>query len=171
MLNTEAIIELAESVLINDPEKDKYVVGKGITTGMAWGFKPNGIEENKGLIANYLKELGLDEKEKPYISARDLMTLKDGTLWNELQTYEDYTALDYLLAMACACGFIDNSQGTEIMNVNFIGEGNSIFISRHGREFAGNDKDWLDAIKESCIDHMHYVVNVSGIKEYSSQQK
>ena len=99
------------------------------------------------------------------------MSLKDGGVWNKFKTYEDYQALDYLVALANACGFIDNNIGVELMNINLIGKDESMLISTYGREEVDDDNKWLDSIKKSIIDKVHYTVRPDEIKAYLPIQK
>ena len=169
MLNNKEIIALTKSLLVNDPNAESYVVGRGITTNQVFGFSPEKIEDAKETIAKCLIEIGLNEKE--FIILKDLMRLKEGGFWNYLTCFEDYQALDNLLAVANACGFINNSKGTEMSHVFMLGDINSILISQFRRVFVPNDEDWLKGLRETVIERMYFTVNIDKINEYKGMKK
>ena len=162
MLNSKEIVDFVRGLMIEDHLKEKFVKGRGLTTGIVWGFVPERLEEAKGEVAKLLNEL--DIHDNPWISANDLLVLKNKEMWNKLGSYEDYQALDLLIAVSNACGFIDHNIGNEMMNVLFMGEGNSIVISRYGRSIINNDEKWLEGVRE-VLAHVHFIIIEDEIRE------
>lgn len=148
--------------LFAESQNDPYVVGNGILIGMRVVFDEKKLEESKQTIATILQELGIDEH--PMISLSTLTTLKNGEVWNQLQCLEDFQTLELLLACSDACGFIHNDAGTIQRNINEIGDINSLLISTYGRSMIGDDKKWLQSIREAVIGKMYFLTDSESIK-------
>lgn len=87
------ITEMNEKILklfAND-KNTTYKVGHGILTNVKIGFDKEKLEETKHEIATILQEIGIDEH--PMISLASLTTLKNGEVWNPLESLEDFQAL------------------------------------------------------------------------------
>ena len=143
-----------------------YVVGNGILTSMVVGFDERKLRESKQEIATILQELGIDERLM--ISLSSLTTLKNGEVWNQLQSLEDFQALELLLACSDACGFIHNDVATIQRNINEIGDINSILISKYGRAMFGDDDIWLQLIREIVVDKMYFFTGFESIKAFAT---
>ena len=143
-------------------EEVPYVVGNGILTSMKIGFDEKKLEHKKQEIADILQSLGVDEQ--PLIKLSCLTKLKDGQVWNKLESIEDFQALELLLACSHACGFIINDYDTILRNILELGDIPSILISRYGRIIIGNEGEWLRQIREVVIDRMFFFTNPENIK-------
>lgn len=152
--------------LFAESQNDPYVVGNGILTSMRIGFDVKKLEKKKQEIAAILQELGIDEH--PMISLSSLTTLKNGEVWNQLQSLEDFQALELLLACTDACGFVHNDSATIQRNINEIGDKNSILISASGRSMIGDDDKWLQSIREVVISKMYFLTDPESIKAFAT---
>ena len=161
MLNSK---KLKEDIidLFAESQDVKYVTGNGIITGMSLGFDIQKLIKRKKDIARVLQLLGVDEK--PLVSLGSLTTEKDGTVWNKLETLEDFQALDLLVAVSNASGFLANDEIVQQLNINTIGEINSILISRSGRELINDDDKWLKLIRTVVVDKMFFVPDKESLK-------
>ncbi len=148
--------------LFAEKEDTPYVAGNGILTSVRIGFDAEKIEKNKRTIAKMLEEIGI--AEKPMISLESLTKLKNGEAWNELQTMEDFQALELLLASSNACGFILNDETIKQLNINEMGELNSILISSFGPSLVGDQDKWLRLIRETIINHMYFLTDIEKIQ-------
>ena len=157
MLNKEYIINFIGSIVDNEFGGTE---GYGIIAGQYWNFNPTKLEESKGKIIEILKALGVDDKEK--ISLRDLMTLKDGTVWNGFLDEDDYRALELLVACANACGFLINDEDTELQNRNA-----SVGLTTRYNKSLMSDMEWLKVMKDyGLVDKIFYTISKGAIKEY-----
>ena len=96
------------------------------------------------------------------------MTLKSGFAWNQLQSLEDFQALELLLACSDACGFIHNDDDTIQRNIVEIGDLNSLLISSSGRFMVNSIEDWLRLIRKKVIDKMYFITDSESIKKYAN---
>ena len=165
MLSIENVKDSINNVIQlcgNRNQDEPYVVGHGILPGLYF-FNETKLEESKQTIATILQELGIDENTK--ISLSNLVTLKNGKIWNNLQSLDDFMALELFLACSDACGFIHNDIKNIQENINEIGGINSDSnqILEWGRLLLGNDK-WLQYIRETIISKMHFQTNPESIK-------
>ncbi len=149
-------------------ENVPYIVGNGVITGLRIGFDESKLEENKGRIATLLYQLGVSEH--PLIRLSSLTKLKDGTVWNKVQTMDDFQALDLLIACSDACGFIHNDMNTIQRNVHEIGDVNSMLISKYGR-VGIDDETWLQLIRECVINNMYFFTEMETIKNFAISEE
>ena len=168
MLNSKEIKNDIMQLFV-ESQNDPYVIGNGILTSMKIGFDERKLNEKKREIATILKELGIDEHSM--ISLSRLTVLKNGEVWNKLQSLEDFQALELLLACSDACGFVQNDPATIQRNIAEIGDINSILISNIGRSLVGNDDEWLKAIRETIIKKMYFLTNPDSIKSFAINSK
>lgn len=156
MLNSK---ELKDRIvqLFAENESTPYVIGNGIISTMKIGFNEEKLKNEKQKIAEILKSLGVDKY--PLIKLSDLTKLKNGDIWNNLQTIEDFQALELLLACSHACGFINNDNNTVRKNIMNLGDIGSISISPLRKAFINNDDEWLRLIREDVIDGMFFFTN------------
>ena len=155
------VFDLIASLLDNGEDS---VIGNGIIS--SYSFNRDGLVANKDKIANVLVELGLDKQS--IISLEDLTHLKNGKVWNYLNSYEEFEVLELLLAASDACKFIINDKKRVSKNITLLG--NSYYmISKGFRSYYANESDWLKDIKEHILDKMEYQVNYKYI--ISSQVK
>ena len=145
--------------------KNNIVTGNGIVINRKLGFNKEKLDSCKSEFAGYLKEIGADEHQ--VVSLASLAKTKDGEVWNELQTIEDFQALDLFLGFVNACGFIVNSPEVMTLNINQMGEINSILVSIHGREFIGDDKKYMKLIREGVANNMFFISNIKEIDEFA----
>lgn len=165
MLNSKELKENLINLFVENPDNN-YVVGHGILTCMKIGFDENKLGAKKHEIASILQELGIDEA--PLISLSCLMTLKSGAAWNQLQSLEDFQALELLLACSDACGFIHNDDDTIQRNIVEIGDLNSLLISSSARFMVNSIEDWLRLIRKKVIDKMYFITDSESIKKYAN---
>ena len=144
-------------------ENSCQVAGYGILINTRIGFDEEKLLKNKKIIARIIQRIGLDEKR--LIPLSSLTILKNGDVWNKIDTIEDFQALDLFVACLDACGFIYNGLDTIQRNINLVGEVNSVIISGNGRTLVGDDNEWLTAIRQCVIGAMYYTVNIDNIKE------
>ena len=168
MLNSKEIKNDIIQLFVEN-QNDPYVIGNGILTSMKIGFDERKLNEKKGEIATILQELGIDEH--PMISLFKLTVLKNGEVWNKLQSLEDFQALELLLACSDACGFVQNDPATIQRNIIEIGDINSILISNIGRSLVGNDDEWLELIREIIIKKMYFLTNPDSIKSFATNSQ
>lgn len=147
--------------LFAESKDEPYVVGNGILTHIKIAFSKKKIEENKKDIAVILQEIGIDEH--PLINLSSLTKYKDGSFWNQLQTIEDFKALELLLACSDACGFIYNDLDTIERNINSIGDFGSLLISQIGISIYEDKDEWLKLIKERVIEKMFFLTDSENI--------
>ena len=168
MLNSKEIKNDIIQLFVEN-QNDPYVIGNGILTSMKIGFDERKLNEKKGEIATILQELGIDEH--PMISLFKLTVLKNGEVWNKLQSLEDFQALELLLACSDACGFVQNDPATIQRNIAEIGDINSILISNIGRSLVGNDDEWLKLIREIIIKKMYFLTDPDSIKSFATNNQ
>ena len=168
MINLKELLEMLFSLLAKN-ETVPFVFGHGIITEQQIAFDENLLENSKSKIANILKDLGIDEF--PCISLEMLTTLKSGETWNELQSKEDFEALELLLACSDACGFIINDTLTAQRNNFEIGDLSSLLTSQFGTRLTeGFNDDWLRMIREIVIKEMHFWTDIDKINEYTNSR-
>lgn len=161
MLKKEELLELLTGLLADDFEHP-FVYGHGIITEQQIAFDKELLEKNKNIVANFLKELGIDEL--PCITLERLTKLKNGDTWNELQTKEDFETLEFLLASCDACGFIINNILTMQRNELELGNVASILTSDFGERLNnGITDEWLCLLREKVIGRMHFSTNMDKI--------
>ena len=160
MLSTKDLKKTLKS-LLPDNYDTPYVCGNGFYNGMRFGFDVEKLEEKKGEIASYLMEIGVDEL--PLISLASLTKLKDGSTWNNLNTFEDFQALELLVAVSDASGFIINSDVIRQMNINEVSD-DSILLTSFGKLGYKTDEEWLNEIKKCIVDHMFFFTDSDAIK-------
>lgn len=165
MIDTKELLEMLLSLLAENCEKS-FVFGHGIITEQQVAFDKETLEKNKSTIANILKELGIDELT--IVSLERLTKTKDGETWNELQTKEEFEALEYLLACSDACGFINNNFFTINKNIFELGDISLILTSDFGERLNKIDNQWLQIMRENIIKRMYFPICVDIIKEYAS---
>lgn len=156
MLNSKELKERIVQLLAED-KLTPYVIGNGIISNMKIGFNEEKLKNEKQKIAEILKSLGVNEH--PLIKLSDLTKLKNGDTWNNLQTIEDFQALELLLACSHACGFINNDDTIIRKNIMNLGDIGSISISPFRKAFIKNDDEWLRLIREDVIDGMFFFTN------------
>ncbi len=161
MLSPKELQSYLSNLFVESAETP-YVVGNGIITTMRISFDAEKIEQNKRTIAKMLEEIGIDGK--PLISLESLTKLKDGEKWNELQSMEDFQALELLLASSNACGFIQNDDMVKQLNINEVGDLTSILISAAGPALIGDTDKWLRLIRETIISHMYFLTDMEKIQ-------
>lgn len=155
--------------LFAENQDNPFVVGNGILTSIRIAFDEKKLNENKKKIATILQELGIDEHIM--ISLARLTLLKNGEVWNKLESLEDFQALELLLASSDACGFILNDYATKQRNIAEIGDINSLMITFSGRDLVGNDEKWLKIIRESIINNMYFFTNPDNIKSFANDNQ
>lgn len=163
MLNSKNLKNNILQLFVESKDKP-FVIGNGILINMKIGFDEEKLEENKQAIATILQELGIDEHRMIRLSG--LTTLKNGEVWNPLQSIEDFQALELLLACSHACGFIDNDNTIIEMNIGQISEISgisSILLLKQGI-FTTDENEWLKFIKEVVIDNMYFFIDSENIK-------
>lgn len=165
MINSKELLEMLKDLLPKNAEDPfSWVFGHGIITEQQIAFDKELLEKSKSKIANILKELGLDEVS--YTSLENLTKLKNSETWNELQTKEDFEALEFLLACSDACGFIINDTITTASNNFRIGDASSLLTSQFGRRLTnGINDEWLRTIREEIIKEMYFPTNINKINE------
>ena len=156
MLNSKEVNEYIHKLMIKSTDTP-YVAGNGVLTSTHVGFDQVKLEEQKPEIASMLQEIGIENS--PLISLERLTKLKNGEVWNQLQSLEDLQALDLLLACANASGFILNNGIIIQMNINEIGDLTSILISGMGRSMVGDDAKWLEEIRNRVVNKMFFPVD------------
>ncbi len=159
MLNSKEINNYITKLMANEDED--FVIGNGVLTSMKIAFSKMKLEENKEMLANILHDLGVDNY--PLITLDSLTTLKDGQVWNKLESMEDFAALDILLACSHACSFIDNDLDTVGNNINNLGEIDSLYLTLSGRKMVNDDTKWLAKVKE-LSKKMNYLTFPAEIK-------
>ncbi len=147
--------------LLPSSEGVPFVIGNGLFDRMELGFDEKKLEEKKGEIASYLMEIGADEL--PLVSLASLTKLKDGSTWNNLNTLEDFQALELLVAVSDASGFIINNDVIRQMNINEVGN-DSILLTLFGKMGFETDEEWVAAVKESIVDHMFFFTDSDAIR-------
>lgn len=165
MLNPREIKDSIMELVVSSIEVP-FVAGNGILTNVRIGFDKAKLEANKQRIATMLQELGVDEH--PLISLNSLTRLKNGEVWNQLRSLEDFQALEFLLACSDACGFIHNDACTIQMNINELGDLNSLIISGAGRTFFDNDAQWLESIRSVVVNNMYFLTDGIRIKKVAA---
>lgn len=165
MLKKEELLELLIGLLVEDFDHS-FVYGHGIITEQQVAFDQELLEKNKHIIANFLRELGIDELSS--ITLERLTKLKNGETWNVLQTKEDFETLEYLLACSDACGFINNGISTINKNIFELGDISVILTSDFGDRLNQIDNQWLQVMREGIIKRMHFPTRIDKIKEYAS---
>ncbi len=165
MLKSKEIYDMINP-LIGKNEKNIY--GSGIRPSVHLTFDEKKLEESKQKIADILMEIGIENEDMIKLSS--LMTLKNGEVWNDLKTMEDFHALELLLASSDACGFINNSLDTIQTNIHNVGKLNSLALTSAGISYYGEGK-WLELIRLSAIDKMQYLVNGEAIKKHASKSE
>lgn len=149
--------------LFAEEENKPIVTGSGVVTARRIGFDQFKIDSSKAEFASYLTEIGADKH--PLVSLASLTTTEDGEVWNELQTIEDFQALDLFIACINACGFVVNNSEVMKRNIAQIGSINSILISNIGRDLVGNDEEYLKRIRECVANNMFFVTNMELIQK------
>ena len=139
MLKSKEIYDMIKP-LIGKNEKNIY--GSGIRPSVHLSFDEVKLEGSKQKIADILMEIGIENEAMIKLSS--LMTLKNGEVWNDLKTMEDFQALELLLASSDACGFINNSLDIIQMNIHEVGELNSLALTSAGISYFGEGKWFLD---------------------------
>ncbi|MCX4365164.1 MAG: hypothetical protein OSJ70_05265 [Bacilli bacterium] len=166
MFDLKDLLEVLESILSEDLSKP-FVFGHGIITEQQIAFDKEALENNKARIASLLKYLGIAGLSS--VTLERLTKLKNGDTWNELQTKEEFEALEYLLACSDACGFIVNNILTSQKNCFELGSISSILTSDFGERFYnGITGEWLKTLREEVIGKMHFSVNGEKINEYAT---
>ncbi len=149
-------------------KNEKNIYGSGIRPSVHLSFDEAKLEESKQKIADILMEIGIENEAMIKLSS--LMTLKNGEVWNDLKTMEDFHALELLLASSDACGFINNSLDIIQMNIHAVGELNSLTLTSAGISYFGEGQ-WLELVRTSVIDKMHYLVNGEAIRKHASNSE
>jgi len=157
--NDEIIKEII--ALFAESDKEPYEVGNGICTNIAIAFNAEKLESKKKYIAELLQETGIGNH--PLISLELLTKTSNGETWNNLDDLKDFQALELLLACSHACGFIVNNGSVKQLNINTMGDMNSIVISGIGREMLGDE--WLDTFKKVALKNMYFPVDQAKISE------
>ncbi len=164
MLNTKEIRFTLGEIMAKNIEVP-YVAGLGVRTGGKIAFYEAMLDSYKETLANQLCEMGIGEQ--PLVSLSSFTRLKNGEVWNNLQTIEDFEALDLMVACADACGFIINNVNVLQMNIAEIGDINSLLISKYGR-IGMDDATWLKKFKELVLNKMYFLTQAECIKNFAS---
>ncbi len=167
MINSKDIKNGIMQLLAVD-ENTPYVIGNGIIIGTKIAFDVKKLDEKKQKLATILHELGIDENNMIKLSR--LTVLKNGEAWNNLQSLEDFQALELLLACSDACGFINNDLITRQLNINEIGTENLILVTEYSRAFIGDDDKWLQSIREKIVDKMDFFIDSDKIRTFTGQE-
>lgn len=150
-------------------QSNPYVVGNGLLQSMRIAFDKKKLDKVKPEIATLLQDLGVDEH--PLINLTNLTTLKNGEVWNQLQSLEDWKALELLVACSDACGFIINDSSVKIRNINNLGDNVGLIESDFYYDFADenghiNYDEWLKSIREKVADNMYFLPSPESIKAF-----
>ncbi len=164
MLNTKEM-RATLGDLMAKTTKEPYVAGLGVRTGGLVAFDEAKLEAYKETFANKLCEMGIDEY--PLVALSSFTKLKNGKVWNQLQTMEDFEVLDLMVACAAACGFIINDSNVLQMNINEIGAITSILISKYGR-VGTDDATWLQYFRNLVLKKMYFLTQVECIKNFAT---
>lgn len=166
MINSKELLELLSGLLAEGFDKP-FLYGYGIITEQQTAFDEDKLEKYKSTIANILKEIGVDELSS--ITLERLTKLKNGETWNELQSREEFEALEFLLSSSSACGFINNNILTVQRNEFELGEVSSILTSDFGERWnSGITDEWLCKLREEVVMRMQFPVNAERINEYAN---
>lgn len=165
-LNSKDMKDNITDLFAGSPD-DFFVVGHGILTGMNIAFDHRKLSGAKPDIATILTQLGIDQS--PMISLSKLTTSRDGTVWNRLQSIEDFQALELLLACSDACGFIHNDSDTIGRNIREIGDSDSILISQLARSLISNDDRWLHLIRKTVVNKMYFFTDQDSIRTFANE--
>lgn len=168
MINSKELLKMLEGLLAKKEEDPfSWIFGHGIITEQQIDFDKELLEKSKSKIANILKELGIDENS--CTSLENLTKLKNGETWNELQTKEDFEALELLLACSDACGFILNDSITSQSNNLRIGDASSLLTSQFGRRsIDGINDEWLHTIRDEISKKMYFPTDINRINKYAN---
>lgn len=153
MVNSRDLKNKIRSLLV---EGDSFFTpGNGIIDNEVFRFDRDKLEENKKAIANILLEVGADMF--PMITLETLTTTLDDQIWNELETLEDFEALDLLLACSDACGFIINNSFTKQSNTTHLG-GYAVILTEEGKKTI-NINEWLKLMRDIALRKMYYLTD------------
>ena len=172
MIKKKELLKTLQGLIVKS-EKEEYVTGRGILTGRSVGFSKSKLEKVRPEIESMLREMGIDMS--PLTSLEKFTKLKDGTVWNDLSTMDDFKTLDLLLAVSNACEFIINDDMVLQLNIGEMGEIASILIApsvNRGYEIFGlDDEKWLNRIKESVIGHMYFLTSFKDQAEKEPEEQ
>lgn len=160
MLKTNEIKEKLSNLMVEDLSIP-YLIGNGINLGESIGFDIEKLERNKREIALILNEL--DIENKPIVSLKTLTRLKNGEVWNSLQSMDDFHALNLLVACADACQFLENGQEIQQLNIGQLGY-NADLITTSGRQAINNEEEWLKLMRERVLDSVLYLSYNENVK-------
>lgn len=161
-------------LLFAENQSTPHVVGNGILQTMRIVFDEKKLDRVKPEIAILLQDLGVDEH--PLISLIGLTTFKSGEVWNQLQSLEDFQALELLLACSDACGFISNDFNVKLMNINNLGDDAALIAPGFYYSFADSEgrinyDKWLKEIRERVATNVLFIPSPETIKAYASGQQ
>ena len=105
----------------------------------------------------------LDIENKPIVSLKTLTRLKNGEVWNSLQSMDDFHALNLLVACADACQFLENSIEVQQLNIGQLGY-NADLITTSGRQAINNEEEWLKLMRERVLDSVLYLSYNENVK-------
>ena len=151
-----------------EEDESEYVLGEGVIDGTFIQYGRELLENMKDEIASYLQELGISEKDN--ITLEDFTKYADGTTWNALKTPADYWALEYLVSISHACGFIHKTVEDVKRTYSELGEDNAILFSVSWDKIYKNGKVWAKAIKKYGLKHVHYSVRKDLLNNYKLTQ-
>ncbi len=171
MINSQEIVETITQLFAGSPSVD-YEFGYALLQGMKIGFDLKKLDKAKPEIAKLLQVIGVDDYST-LIGLRNLTTLKNGEVWNKLETLDDWKALDLLVACADACGFIINEPKVICTNVAQLGDNANLISQYFYLPFSNEDGSinydaWLKEIREKVVDNMFFVPAPKTIKSYAS---
>lgn len=170
MLNSKDMRNNIQQLFAQD-QSTPQVVGNGILQTMRVAFDEKKLDRIKPEIAVLLQDLGVDEHA--LIDLLSLTTFKNGETWNQLQSLEDFQALELLLACSDACGFISNDFNVKIRNINNLGNDASLIATDFYYAFADskgciNYDEWLKEIRERVATNIFFIPSPDSIKAYAS---
>lgn len=170
MLNSKDMKNNIQQLFAED-QSTPHVVGNGILQTMRIAFDEKKLDRVKQEIAILLQDLGVDEHA--LISLLSLTTFKSGEVWNQLQSLEDFQALELLLACSDACGFISNDFNVKIRNINNLGDDAFLIAPDFYYDFADSEgrinyDEWLKAIRERVAANIFFIPSPDSIKAYAS---
>lgn len=167
MLNSKNVKEKILSLIINDNDTP-FIVGHGILNHQIFYFDKEKLEASKKDIVMLLDELGIVGHSLINLTA--LTTTKDDQVWNSLEAFEDFEALNLLLACFDACEFVINNSFTIQSNLNQLGIENSTLLNTTSRILLGNDR-WLEEIRNIVMNKMCFLVEEENINSILSNNK
>lgn len=164
------ISEILKSLI--ETNNEDCIVVPGIIPNVPIYLNYKRVMENRKYIAKILS--GISKEHFPYVYLTDLVKMTNGNVWNKLETIDEFSTLDLLLAASVACGFIDNSEKTQKENLLRLDGLGKFFISPNGSAmFVEETKErvWLKLIRENIIPKFKYFISIKKVEEACTENQ